>query len=416
VTQMIARAQEGIDLPVFRTGELPGSIMWMPPGERESIPFVDGKPTKVRTRATARLAQVLNEQLQHMRALAQAGEGPEPYTDFNHWDGERSSEAQELYWGGDDPKKGGIRLRLAWSKAGGEGVLGRNWRRFSPEYVLAKEAGRDGFTEILGITSNLGGLVNRSAFRDIAPVMARDGQARPAPNAPGGAGTNNNNNNGETMTTEEMQKIVGDALKPISDRMTAMEGKITGALPSAATARAADAGAAGTAPDIGALVTKAVEAAVKPVLDKVDGIETRTAKASAASLLQPHIARGAIGPQDTATIEFWTENLVKDSSKAQAQLAKMPGSRTGRIIAAPANGSGVGGGADMAAALAALEPEHQFVVKAREAGHKMDPKMSDVDCFAAFARTQEGAGLYKDYLGVSATVADEKRQVAIARN
>ena len=155
---------------------LPDNIQWMPPGKHTISPSVNGKPANFEIEVNEALAREFNAQLQAMRQAAAQGRGDEPYLDANHEDGEAMAHVTELYWGGDDPKTGGIRARVKWTDAGASAVKGRSYRRFSPQWQLDEDTGKP-----VGITSNLGGLVNRAAFRNIAPVMARAGMARGVP-------------------------------------------------------------------------------------------------------------------------------------------------------------------------------------------------------------------------------------------
>lgn len=152
--------------------QLPDSIQWMPPGRQVVTPLVNGSPTTVTVDVTPGLAGMFNRQLHEMRAEAAAGRGDEPYIDFNHDDRERAGAVTDLYWAGDDPKTGGIRIKVNWSEAGRRAVAGKNYRRFSPEWQLDPKTKAP-----IGITENLGGLVNRAAFKNISTVTAKGGTA-----------------------------------------------------------------------------------------------------------------------------------------------------------------------------------------------------------------------------------------------
>ena len=148
--------------------DLPDNLQWMPPGMQSIVPSIGGVRRAMTINVNPALATKLNLQLQTIRHLAAKGLGDEAYIDFNHDDRERAAEVLELYWGGDDPKTGGIRARVNWSAAGIDAVLGRNYRRFSPQWEVNPAT-----NEPAGIGCNLGGLVNRAAFRTIAPVIAK---------------------------------------------------------------------------------------------------------------------------------------------------------------------------------------------------------------------------------------------------
>ena len=68
------------------------------------------------------------------------------------------------------------------------------------------------------------------------------------------------------------------------------------------------------------------QAALSAVTDKLTTFETNETnrvKASAKAAVQPHITRGAIAPEDTASITFWENAWVANASTTEAQLAKL---------------------------------------------------------------------------------------------
>jgi hypothetical protein len=343
--------------------DLPDNIMWMSPGPQDVWPQVEGKPKQLKFNVTPALAQMFNEQLQELRADAAAGIGDEPFLDFNHNDEERAAEVTELYWGGDDAKTGGIRARVKWSAAGKAAVLGRNYRRFSPQWGFDKSTG-----EPLTIYPNLGGLVNRAAFTNIAPVIAKNGAATPTPQ--------------NTMTDKEITDAIAAGFKPYGERLTAIEGRLP-----ATTATAAAAAAAAAAPDIGKIVTDAL----KPVVDRFNKLEADTQKASARAAIQPHINRGAIAPQDNDTIKFWEDSWTANAKGAEAQLARLPSLKTGRLNLGQKNTA-----AENAAASGA-EPDAQIMAAAEEIAAKGNGKMTLADALIATARSPQGQENYMKF-------------------
>ena len=143
-------------------------IQWMPPGYQEPQCFVGGKPRVLKFTCKAAHAERLNAQLQSFLAKANSGHGDKPLTDYNHEDGAASSRPSRIYWGGDDAKKGGIRLVGKWTAKARDGIRDGEWDRFSPEWQFDPST-----FEPVSISPNLGGLVNRAAFKNIASVTAR---------------------------------------------------------------------------------------------------------------------------------------------------------------------------------------------------------------------------------------------------
>ncbi|HWQ92230.1 MAG TPA: hypothetical protein VN673_11205 [Clostridia bacterium] len=158
ITVNARMAQPGPAIPLGPG--LPNDIQWMPPGKHRVWPENFEQPFDMVI--TPDLAIKANADLQRLRSNAANGQGNMPYGDFNHSDGEQSFEPLEFFWAGDDPKTGGVRLRVKWSALGEERVRGRAYRSFSPSWRLHK----DSFA-FLGVGLNVGGLVNRSAFSSI---------------------------------------------------------------------------------------------------------------------------------------------------------------------------------------------------------------------------------------------------------
>lgn len=365
-----AQGQISVLLPA--TDELPDNIQWCPPGNISCRPLLTDKTGTQRRQllnfqATPDLAQMFNEQLQDLRADAKDGSGDEPYMDFNHEDRERSAEVTELYWGGDDPIKGGIRARVIWSAAGKAAVLGRNYRRFSPQWGLDKNT-----LEPICIESNLGGLVNRAAITNIAPVIAKGDSAA-------------NHNTTETMTDKEIQDAIANGvaagLKATNERIHALEIK-----PGTTTAAAR----AENQPDIATIVATAVGSAIKPFSDKLTEIENKNVKAQASAAIKPHIARGAIAPADIAGITFWENCWIADAKGAEAQMAKLAGQKLNRIIA---NASGD----RQDATNLAMEPEQQIMATATEVAKASGGKVSLAEALIAQCHTGEGQENYKAF-------------------
>jgi len=156
---------------------LPKDIQWAPPGNHTiRAKQSDGEKVTKTVVVNARGAAALQGFLLTAKHAAQAGTGDAPFFDFDHADGAASAHPVEFYWGGDDPKTGGIRAKLEWTDAGKQAVLGKTYRRFSPAMKLAENG------EIIGSEVNMGGLVNRAAFQKIQPIWAKAVADDPEPN------------------------------------------------------------------------------------------------------------------------------------------------------------------------------------------------------------------------------------------
>ena len=159
---------------------LPDSIQWMPPGRHAITAVKDGEPFEMELEVNEALARRVGAMLQQYRDKAARGEGDLPFFDFNHNDAEASAHPLQMYWAGDDPRHGGIRARVQWTGAGADAIQRRTFRRFSPEFLT------DDDRNVIGVGINMGGLVNRAAFRKIQPIWSRDAASGVVPSSASG--------------------------------------------------------------------------------------------------------------------------------------------------------------------------------------------------------------------------------------
>lgn len=372
-TKLLAQARLAgpILVGVGADGKPPRDIQFMPPGRQTIAPLVEGKIMEMEVNVGPHYAAAFQECLEALQASARDGAGDLPFTDFNHEDGRASGHPQKFYWGGEDPKKGGVRLINEWTGSGEESLINRDFLRFSPQWLFHKDT-----KEPIGMEVNMGGLVNKAAFKTISPVMA-SGKSVAVTAAFSETKTESNK-----MTKEEVSQIFADALKPIGDRLTALETKAGGA-----TAAASGAGNIITLDQVKTALKDGITAELKPLSEKITAIEQNGVKASAKAAVQVHINRGAVPPGDAATIEFWEKAYIADAKSAEAQLAKIPGKANTRIINGRAHDS---------VATNSAEPEHAFMAKAKEYAttHKIT---SEAEAIAKYADTVEGAEFYKEF-------------------
>jgi len=164
---LIAQARLSSATAISSADGLPSEIQYMPPGRQTVTPFVEGEPHTMELEVGPLYATIFQAALTRALASAADGKGDKPFIDFNHDDGAAAGHPTEFYWGGDDPIKGGVRMKLAWSASGKGAVTGGDFTRFSPQWVFSKRT-----NEPLGLPINMGGLVNRAAFKTIASLTA----------------------------------------------------------------------------------------------------------------------------------------------------------------------------------------------------------------------------------------------------
>lgn len=189
-------------------------IQWMPPGKHTIHPSNDkGEVVERTVLVDAAAAEAVEELRRKLQEGAADGLMDEPYIDYDHQDHDAAGWVKRIYWGGDDPKTGGIRAEIEWTPEGKAKVEGKSYRRFSPVFQASEPDG-DGVCRIIGSGINMGGLVNRAAFQSIAPLLGgKDGN----PAAP----ANQTQTANTTMTDEEIKALQAqlDALKTENEEL-----------------------------------------------------------------------------------------------------------------------------------------------------------------------------------------------------
>ncbi len=311
---LLVQARLGGGLPTLlgddagATPALPDEIQWMPPGQHQVTPHVNGQPREMTLTVDESLAKALAPMVEGMRAAAARGEGDVPYLDFNHADGPAAAEVLGLRWGGEHPKEGGIRVRVRWTAAGREALEGRTYRRFSPQWWTDPKTGKP-----VGVGVNMGGLVNRAAFTTIASVLAKDG-AQP-----------------ETTMTEaeknEIKDLLTSATKPLADRLVALETK------------------AAAGPDLSGVTNR---------LKALEDSSAAGALTTARARVQQIAAEGRLCPQDTDGLEAFAKAGAADP-KVFETLAKLPVNPAFQKVTGSGGNPGGGQPTTFAEALAAAK-------------------------------------------------------------
>ena len=251
--------------------EAPQELQYMPPGTHRINASRNGKPVTLDITVDASTAETLNKFLQEQLTKATEGNDDRPFFDFNHEDREAAAWPTEFYWAGDDPLTGGVRAKIEWSGAGKKAVTEKTFRRFSPTFV-PDEAGH-----VISSETNMGGLVNRAAFKTIAPLFAK------------------------SETTPTM-------LKPIQAKLHAL--KLIDSVDASDES-----------------IAQAIEAKFNKLQSRIDTLETEKAdavKARAASHVEAAVNAGRIAPKDDDAKAFWQDALIRDEAKAVKALDALP--------------------------------------------------------------------------------------------
>ena len=251
--------------------ELPADIQYMPPGRHRIRASQGGKPVSVEVAVSASTAAVLQTFLAAKMTAAAESREDRPFFDFNHEDREASAWPTEFYWAGDDPQTGGVRARIEWSDAGKRAVEGRTFRRFSPTFHL------DASGHVTGSEINMGGLVNRAAFKRIAPLFA----AAPV----------------DTAHEQPLMQTLISTLRSLS------------LVEASATEEA----------DLVSQVSRSVSALKSQVSDLQASLATQ-ARQRAESLVDAAVHAGRLPAKDTDARGFWVDALIRDEAKAVKAL------------------------------------------------------------------------------------------------
>jgi len=250
---------------------LPADIQYMPPGRHRIRASQGGKPVSVEVVVSAATADVLQSFLAAKLTAAAEGREDRPFFDFNHEDREASAWPTEFYWAGDDPQTGGVRARIEWSDAGKRAVEGRTFRRFSPTFHL------DASGHVTGSEINMGGLVNRAAFKRIAPLFA----AAPV----------------DTATEPMPMQTLISTLRSLS------------LVEASATEEA----------DLVTQVTRSVGSLKSEITDLKSTLATQ-ARQRAEALVDAAVRAGRLPAKDTDARGFWVDALLRDEAKAVKAL------------------------------------------------------------------------------------------------
>lgn len=345
------QATAPLSVPLPLSGDqLPTDIQWMPPGEHPGVALMmrtatGWEPTEVMVRVHAGTAQRLQTLLQSLRAKASEGLEDVPYFDFNHEDGAASGRPLEFYWAGTDPKTGGVRVKVEWTEPGKQALLGRAYRRFSPQFRA------DATGEVTGAPLNMGGLVNRAAFKTIQPVVA-------------GAAGDHNERKARRMDADQMAAdLAAERTKnaELQAKLTAAQSDQT---------------------------LKAKDAEILTLKGRITELETKIAtgaKEAAKAIVAAAVKAGKLAPQNTDLQAKWTDAIAANPDLAATLNDLPPNPALATVVA---GGAGPAGGTTSAAA-----GEHQFVAKAKDIAAQH--KITFADATVQLAGREPA--LYEDY-------------------
>jgi hypothetical protein len=335
-------ASEFVD-PSVAVAAPPPELMWMPGGQHEIQATRGGEPVRVRVVVDPGTATALQRSLRgHL-----AGSPHKPFFDFDHQGGPAAAWPVEFLWR--DAPSAGVFARVEWSAAGRGAITGREYRAFSPTFLI--DEGDP--AHVTGAPLNMGGLVNDPAFRAIQPLWARRSPADaadPSPHLNPAAFTPMNEPSSPTPTPASHTNTAGPGgPTPPAAFSAAGNGSATPApLPTPPGHPGAVAITAAAPVQLPMPATDHPAAqALRVENDRLQG-ELRAARTrDAQAAVQAAIARGALPPQDAALQAHWTRLLESDPTHASL-LAALPGQPALQTIV-PSGQAGSGGVAVLSA-------------------------------------------------------------------
>lgn len=275
-------------------GSLPKDIQLFPPGKDMPFTLHDHPGEDFTADVDAATATRLNRQLQTMIASAAAGESARPFADKNHEDAEATFHPAEIFWGGEDPKTGGVRVRTEWTGFGAALVRAKAFGYASGNFLFQPAT-----KKIIGLLGkNIAGLVNRPGFDQIQAFAKADSSKQ-------------QQQQNKTMTDKEISDAVSAGiaagLAPVVKRIETLE----------ASAKASP--TVKDDPTIAALETR---------LKDLETAKTTTIEASAKAAVAEAVKLGKIASQDKDGIAWWENQIAAEAKAGKAEatvrLAKLP--------------------------------------------------------------------------------------------
>ena len=346
--------------PQSASTDVPQDIQYMPPGSHRIHASRGGKPVSLGITVDSVTAFTLDAFLQAQLAKAADGTDDRPFFDFNHEDREAAAWPTEFYWAGTDPKTGGVRAKVEWSGAGRTAVEQKTFRRFSPTFIPDQSG------HVISSETNMGGLVNRAAFKKIQPLFAKNkSPASSAVNPAPASVTSSLEGNAPPLPPSSPSVSPSPSISPSpsvsasTPSVSSLEGNAPPLPPSTPSVSALTPQISALKPQISSTPSMAIKSKLQALqlIDSVDASDDAIAaavearfndlasenqqlknqlqtleterqsaiKAQAAARIEKAIQAGRLAPADKEAHAFWQESLMRDQARAIKALEALPG-------------------------------------------------------------------------------------------
>jgi hypothetical protein len=301
--------------------EVPQELQYMPPGTHRINASRAGKPVALDITVDATTADTLNAFLQSQLTKATEGNDDRPFFDFNHEDREAAAWPTEFYWAGDDLKTGGVRAKIEWSGAGQTAVKEKTFRRFSPTFIPDDQG------KVISSETNMGGLVNRAAFKKIQPLFAKSEHTSETIHEARERGDGPRERVGpEGVTEAGAPRALKEQPLFAKDSDTPASMKIQAKLHALKIIDSVEASEESIVQAIEAKFSQ-LETENRELKNRVDSLnaeQTAAVQARATSQVEAAVNAGRIAPADEDAKGFWQDALIRDEAKAVKALDALP--------------------------------------------------------------------------------------------
>jgi phage I-like protein len=144
---------------------VPSEIVYLPEGEHDITPTVNGKAQRIKVRVPADKGEAIAAKLQAALADRQK-QNVRPWFDFEHKGGKAAALPTAFRY---EPGKG-IMASIEWTGAGKAAIEGKDFSYLSPTFLIDAAGLPSGLPE----RGPLAALVNEPAFREIPRIAAKD--------------------------------------------------------------------------------------------------------------------------------------------------------------------------------------------------------------------------------------------------